>query len=79
MKIEDHPYPASIITFSKWIYRDEVIAKVATAVIALFAALTIAAYLTSSLPLAITTIVYLISCHVLINFTRHVNAQEARC
>lgn len=78
MKIDDHPYPESIISFSKWIYKDEVIAKVAAAVIGIFAALTIGAYIASSIPLAITSIVYLISCHVLINFTRHVNAQEAR-
>lgn len=78
MKIDDHPYPSWIIEGSKWIYQDDVVAKVAAVAIGLFAALSIAAFLTSSLALGITTIVYLISCHVLINFTRHVNDQEAR-
>lgn len=79
MKIDDHPYPDWIISGSKWIYDENVIAKVAAVVIGIFAVLTVAAYLTSSLPLAITSVVYLISCHVIINFTRHVNAQETRC
>lgn len=78
MNINEHPYPESVKAFSRWIYEDKNIVKVAIIAIGIITAFTLAAYATSSLTLGIFAIAAIFSCHVVINFTRHINAQEAR-